>query len=130
MLASLSVPSVITYLLRVGVTFPAFSPAHRIDIHARAIMQTQANIEAFIQSLQLASSPAQALVSKLQAAQDSNGNTTYSATGLACLVAQAALEAESVETKPVNQTEVESNWSVALDVSNFQTVMLTTVIKV
>jgi hypothetical protein len=127
MLASLSI---IIRLLCVGVTFPASSPAHQIDIHARATMQTQANIEAFIQSLQLASSPAQALVSKLRAARDGNGKTTYNAIGLACLVAQAALEAESVEITPVNQTKVDSNWSVALDASNFRIVMLTTVIKV
>ena len=96
-------------------------------------MQTQANIEAFIQSLQLASSSARALISKLQAAQDGNGRTTYNAIGLACLVAQATLGAESVEMTPANQTGIDSNWSVALDIfkfENFQIVMLTTVIKV
>lgn len=92
-------------------------------------MQPQGNIEAFVQSLQLASSPAQALISKLQTAEDGNGNTR-NPIALACLAAQAALEPGSVKVTPVNHTDVHSNWSIALNVPNFRAVILTTVIKV
>ena len=119
MLASFSISSLITCLLCVGFTFTKSSPAHPFDIRTRVTTQTQAKIEAFIQSLQLASSPAQALVSKLQAAQDGNGNTTYNTIGLACLIAQAAMEADSVEITPADQIGADSNWSVAMDFSNF-----------
>ena len=127
MLSSLSI---IICLLCVGDTLLASSPTYRFNVHIRATMQTEANIETFVKSLQLASSPAQALVSKLRAAEDGNGKTTLNAIGLACLVAQATLEAGSVEITPVNQTEVDSNWSVALRVPNFRAIILTTLIKV
>lgn len=72
-------------------------------------MQTQANIEAFIQFSQLTSSSMQALMSKIRVARDSNDKTTYNAIELACLTAQAALETESVETTSVNQIKIDLN---------------------
>ena len=119
-----SIPSLMTYLLCIGSTFPASSSTHQVGLYDRATMQAQGEIGAFVHSLQLASSPAETLISKLQTAQDSNGNITSNPIVLACLVAQAALEAASVEMTPVNQTEADSNWSVALNAPDFQTLVL------
>ena len=93
-------------------------------------MHAQGDIPAFVESLQLAPSPAKTLISKLQTAQNSSESTAWNPIALACLVAQAALEPTSVEVTPVNQTEADSNWSVALYIPNFPIFMLTAATKV
>ena len=77
-------------------------------------------VEAFVASLNLPSSQSNPLIRKLEA--DSNlesyiNGKDYDASvlvSLACLSAQECLGLNSVETTPVNQTEVDANWSVVL----------------
>ena len=94
----------IFYLLRAGITFAA------APLEVQATMQDK--VHSFVQSLQLVPSQNQSLISQLESAQNSNGRTTASGIDLACQVAQACLGPGSVETKPVNQTKVDANWSV------------------
>ena len=74
----------------------------------------QGNIQAFVQSLQLPSTQAPALISNLEAAHNGS-EPTSSPVELACKAAQVCLGSGSVETTPVNLTEVDANWSVVLN---------------
>ena len=87
----------------------------------------QGNIQAFVQSLQLSSTQALALISDLEGVQNGSGAAS-SPIKLACQVAQAFLGSGSVETTPVSLTEADTNWSVIPGAPNCQ--MLTIVMKV
>lgn len=84
----------------------------------------QARIEAVVNSLNIPSSQAQLLTSKLEdnanLAAFLNGKD-YDASGLislACQSAQLCLGSDSVDTIPLNQTTVDANWSVVLSAQN------------
>ena len=78
----------------------------------------QDNIQAFVDSLALPTSLARSLVSRLQG--DSNleaflNGKNHDSSGLvplARLVVEACLGTDSVDTIPLNQTEVDANWFV------------------
>ena len=106
--------ALIIYLLRFSTTFATDIPPHQFDLDERATMQGQDKIQTFIQSLQLVPSQHQDLISQLESSQTVNGNTNSSGVDLACQVARASLGSNSVATKPVNQTEADANWSVAI----------------
>ena len=69
-------------------------------------------VQTFVLSLQLVPSQHEELITQLEDAQNDNGTTTASKIQLACQVARASLGSGSVETKPVNHSEVDANWSV------------------
>lgn len=79
-------------------------------------MQSTRAIAAFIDDLALPSSQVQLLTSTLESNLDLStflGGTEHSQSGLvslACFVAQEVLGAESVNTAPVDQTEIDANW--------------------
>ena len=91
------------HLLRIGITLAA------APLEEPATMEDK--VHSFVQSLRLVPSEHQSLISQLKSAQNGNSDTTVNV-DLACRVAQACLGPGSVERKPVNQTEVDANWSV------------------
>ena len=125
-------PSLFCLLLCVATTFASLNYPHQLGARKRATMQDK--VEAFVESLNLPSSQANALTSKLEG--DSNlgsylAGKPYLESGLvslACLTAQLCFGSSSVETSPVNQTTVDGNWSVVWRGRNHQT--LTMMIKV
>jgi len=109
--------SLICYILCSAPLFVVSSSPCQLDTLKRGIMD---KITAFVDALDLPASPAQHLTSKL--AGDSNLSAFLNGhhhsesllLSLACYSAQACLGADSVDTKPANQTEVDANWSVVL----------------
>lgn len=109
-------PSLVPYLYSVGTIFVAASSSHQLDMQTRDTMHHK--IEAFIGSLDLPSSQAQILASKLEgdsnlaAFLDSKDYDSSDLISLACQSAQICLGADSVDTTPQNQTRGDANWSV------------------
>ncbi|KAL8733402.1 MAG: hypothetical protein Q9181_003610 [Wetmoreana brouardii] len=95
----------------IAITIAAASHLSRFGIEQRVTMQD--NTEAFVQSLDLAPSQAQDLISDLKGAQASNDRTLSGQVRLACTAAKAALGPESVEIEPVSQDLVDAHWSEA-----------------
>ncbi len=98
------------HLLFFSNTFAADIAPPQSDLNEQATMQD--NIQTLIQSLQLVPSQHQDLISRLESTQTANGNINFSGVDLACQVARATLEPDSVATKPVNQIDADGNWSV------------------
>lgn len=100
-------------------------PYNQANIEDRTAMHDKIGV--FIESLALSASQAQSLTSELE--KDSNlgaflGGSNHDPSGLitlACKTARACLGADSVETQPVNQTEVDANWLVMSGGQNLKT---------
>ncbi|KAI4122337.1 MAG: hypothetical protein LQ338_005876 [Usnochroma carphineum] len=109
--------SVLYCLFSLSIAVATSASSAQVNTQTMAVMHNK--LEAFIQSLPLPPSQAQFLTSKLSA--DSNldaflngkDHKSSALAFLACLSAQACLGPESVEVTPVDQTEVDANWSQA-----------------
>ncbi|KAL8727256.1 MAG: hypothetical protein Q9181_005777 [Wetmoreana brouardii] len=91
----------------IAITIAAASYLSRFGIEQRVTMQD--NTEAFVQSLDLAPSQAQDLITDLKGAQASNDRTLSGQVRLVCTAAEAALGPESIEIEPVSQALVDAN---------------------
>ena len=102
--------------LIITLTSAASSDAYDRHFHKRRIMNS---ITTFIESLEVPSSQAQHLAAglgndpNLESFLNGKDHDTSALIKLACLSAEICLGADSVDTTPVNTTEVDNNWSVA-----------------
>ena len=107
--------SFVCYLHIITLASAASPDAGGRQIHKRGIMN---KIAPFVQSLDIPSSQAEHLTAtldhdpNLEACLKGKNYDTSSLVKLACLSAEVCLGADSVDTTPVNQTEVDNNWSV------------------
>ena len=103
------------YFLIITLACAASPEADDRHLHKRRIMS---KIATFVESLDIPSSQAEHLTARLnndpnlEAFLNDKNHDTSKLIKLACLSAEICLGADSVDTTPVHQTEVDNNWSV------------------